>query len=98
MLAWATYRGALAPARLYGDQVRVAFDFYRQELLTRLGVNGDEHWPRLNQFWHRNIPLGTPLLPEPDDRSAVRTLPSVSLSVLVWTLLVVSGLLVVWLR
>ena len=97
-LAWATYRGALAPARLYGDQVRVAFDLYRQELLTRLGVEGDEQWTRLNQFWHRNIPLDTPLLPEPNDRLEVRALPSVSLSVLAWTLLLVSGLLVVWLR
>ncbi|MGM1064552.1 hypothetical protein [Saccharothrix sp. Mg75] len=97
-VAWATYRGALAPARLYGDQVRVAFDLYRNELLTVLGVEGDEQWQRLNQFWYRNIPLDTPLLPEPADRSEVRALPSVSLSVLAWILLVVSGLLVVWLR
>jgi len=97
-LAWATYRGTLAPARIYGEQVRVAFDLYRQELLTRLGMGGDEQWARLNQFWHRNIPLDTPLLPEPNDRLEVRALPSVSLSVLAWTLLVVSGLLVAWLR
>jgi hypothetical protein len=97
-LSWATYRGALAPARLYGDQVRVAFDLYRQELLTRLDVEGDEQWTRLNQFWHRNIPLTTPLLPEDTDRVEVRALPSVSLSVLAWILLVVSGLLVVWFR
>ncbi|RSM73310.1 hypothetical protein DL991_31680 [Amycolatopsis sp. WAC 01375] len=97
-LAWATYRGALAPARLYGDQVRVAFDLYRHELLDRLGMDGDEQWARLNQFWHRNIPLGTPLLPKSDDRPAVKALPSVSLSVLAWFLLIGSGLLVVWLR
>jgi hypothetical protein len=97
-VAWATYRGALAPARLYGEQVRVAFDLYRGELLTCLGLEGDDQWPRLNQFWYRNIPLDTPLLPEPDDRAEVRALPSVSLSVLAWTVLITSGLGVVLLR
>ncbi|WP_394621479.1 hypothetical protein JNUCC0626_20975 [Lentzea sp. JNUCC 0626] len=97
-VAWATYCGALAPARLYGDQVRVAFDLYRTELLDRLGVEGDDQWPRLNQFWHRNIPLDTPLLPENPDRTDVRAFPSVSLSVLAWLVVLASGLLVVWLK
>ncbi|NUT99066.1 MAG: hypothetical protein HOY78_44395 [Saccharothrix sp.] len=97
LVSWATYRGALAPARLYCEQVRVAFDLYRQDLLARLGVEGDDQWPRLNQFWYRNIPVDTPLLPAPDERAEVRALPSVSLSVLAWTLILTSGLLVVWL-
>jgi hypothetical protein len=97
-VAWVAYRGALAPARLYGDQVRVAFDLYRADLLTKLGMEGDEQWPRLNQFWHRNIPLDAPLLHADPDRTDVRALPSVSLSTLAWLVVLASGLLVVWLK
>lgn len=99
--AWLTYRGALAPARLYGEQVRVAFDLYRQELLTHLGAEGAEReqWTRLNQFWYRNIPMDTPLLPEPEDEvPAEPSGPAVPLQLLAWMLIILSGLMVVWLR
>jgi hypothetical protein len=99
--AWLTYRGALAPARLYGDQVRIAFDLYRRELLTHLGVEGDEReqWARLNQFWYRNIPLDTPLLPEPeDDVPEEPSGPAVPLDLLIWASIISTGLLTVWLR
>ncbi len=99
--AWLTYRGALAPARLYGEQVRVTFDLYRRELLTHLGIEGDEReqWARLNQFWYRNIPMDTPLLPGPeDDVPEEPSWPAVPLQLLTWALIILSGLLVVWLR
>ncbi|MEV0225419.1 hypothetical protein [Streptomyces sp. NPDC050704] len=105
--AWLTYRGALAPARLYGEHVRVAFDLYRQELLTHLGIEGDEReqWARLNQFWYRNIPMDTPLLPEPedpedpeDDVPEVPSWPAIPPQLLTWALIISSGLLVGWLR
>jgi hypothetical protein len=100
--AWLTYRGALAPARLYGEHVRVAFDLYRQELLTHLGIEGGderEQWTRLNQFWYRNIPMDTPLLSEPEeDLPEEPPWPAVPLQLPVWALIILSGLLVVWLR
>ncbi|MDI3389518.1 hypothetical protein QIS99_25475 [Streptomyces sp. B-S-A8] len=102
--AWLTYRGALAPARLYGEHVRVAFDLYRQELLTHLGIEGDERdqWARLNHFWYRNIPMETPLLPHPDgpedDVPEEPSWPAFPPQLPTWSLIILSGLLVVWLR
>lgn len=81
--------------------MRVAFDLYRQELLTHLGVEGAEReqWTRLNQFWYRNIPLDTPLLPAPgDDVPEEPSGPAVPLQLLTWTLIILSGLLAVGLR
>lgn len=81
--------------------MRVAFDLYRRELLTHLGVEGAEReqWARLNQFWYRNVPMDTPLLPEPeDDGPEEPSGPAVPPQLLAWTLIILSGLLAVWLR
>lgn len=93
--AWLTYCGALTPARLYADQVRVAFDLYRQDLLVRVGIDIDDHeqWIRLNQFWHRNIPLDTPLDPQPTEAQPEEPSgPPIPLQLIFWTFIISTGL------
>src|SRR6185503_17562420 len=35
-LAWLAYGGALAPAAIFGDHIRAAFDLHRHQLLSSL--------------------------------------------------------------
>ncbi|MBM7775587.1 hypothetical protein JOD54_005791 [Actinokineospora baliensis] len=74
LLAWGSYRSSLAPARLYAGQVKVAFDLYRQALLTHLALPVDDEraqWQRLGQFWHRNIPMTVELVSREEEPVAV---------------------------
>lgn len=64
LIAFMTYRGAVATARTYGQHIRAAFDLYRNLLLkeTRLALPADsreEHvrWESLSQFLFRAVPL-----------------------------------------
>jgi hypothetical protein len=61
-VAWLSYLGALAAAVTYGQLIRTAFDVYRGELLTQLGLTEQPGlWPRLAQLWYRGIPLDADL-------------------------------------
>jgi hypothetical protein len=63
LVGYLSYRSALGAAAVYGHQIRVAFDLYRDALRERLGdqpeSNGDDernYWERLGLFWYRGIP------------------------------------------
>jgi hypothetical protein len=63
VVAFAAYRGAHAPAEIYGDHVRAAFDLHRLELLKAVGAplpatNDEERrtWPDVIRF----LDLGEP--------------------------------------
>ncbi|MFI9115193.1 hypothetical protein [Streptomyces venezuelae] len=75
--AWASYRGALNAAAVYGQHVRVAFDLHRMDLLEALGEErpGDpdaerDRWKRICLFWHRGIPLRHEAPPPENPRAA----------------------------
>jgi hypothetical protein len=62
-LSWLAYRGAVASAMVYGEQLRTAFDLHRNKVLTefRLALPGDrererEVWQTLQQVLYRNAP------------------------------------------
>jgi hypothetical protein len=80
-VAWATYRGAISAAAGYGEQVKVAFDLYRRDLLAQVApagsADGDDEiaqWQQLALRWYRNTPgateLARPVVPSPAVRSA----------------------------
>lgn len=62
-VALLSYLCALGPARIYGEQVKVAFDVYRTELLKHLNreAAGEEEelvmWEALAQQWYRGVPV-----------------------------------------
>ncbi|MCX4986559.1 hypothetical protein [Streptomyces sp. NBC_00572] len=77
LLAWASYRGALSAAVVYGQHVRVAFDLHRLDLLEALGEERRsdpeterERWKRICLFWHRGIPLHHETPPAESPRTA----------------------------
>ncbi|MFF4849750.1 hypothetical protein [Streptomyces sp. NPDC001194] len=77
LLAWASYRGALNAALVYGQHVRVAFDLHRTDLLEALGEERRpgpdaerERWQRLCLFWHRGIPTDHEVPPAESPRTA----------------------------
>lgn len=90
LAAYLTYRSALANAEIYAQQVRVAFDLYRDELRERLGdqpprddVDERDYWQRLCLFWYRGIPRDHATNPEADSwekqpRLRTRVLPTSS--------------------
>jgi hypothetical protein len=60
------YGAATRAAVVYAQQIKVAFDVYRGDLLTHLGVPAPadpeaEHraWQRLAMLWYRNLPEAT---------------------------------------
>lgn len=62
LVAWLAYRGAVAGALLYGEQIKLAFDLYRNQLLTSLKIPlpstpNEERatWETLSQWWYRGI-------------------------------------------
>lgn len=62
-VAWIAYRGALGNAVLYGQQIKAAFDLYRNELLKQMRVplpgniaEERETWKTVNELLYRNIP------------------------------------------
>lgn len=66
LIWWLAVRGAAGPARAYGQQVKVAFDLYRRDLLTQLAPDAAAapgppeeraRWQALARFWHRGVPL-----------------------------------------
>ncbi|WP_031010974.1 hypothetical protein [Streptomyces sp. NRRL F-5727] len=77
LLAWASYRGALNAAVVYGQHVRVAFDLHRGDLLAVLGEErrpGPEaerdQWKRICLFWHRGVPTHHEMAPAEGPRTA----------------------------
>ncbi|MFE5487986.1 hypothetical protein [Streptomyces sp. NPDC056527] len=77
LLAWASYRGALNAALVYGQHVRVAFDLHRIELLEALGEERPpgpdaerERWKRICLFWHRGVPTHHAIPPAEGPRTA----------------------------
>lgn len=62
LVAWLAYRGAVAGALLYGQQIKLAFDLYRNQLLTSLKIpvpatpkEERDTWEALSQWWYRGI-------------------------------------------
>lgn len=90
---WLAVRGAAGPARAYGQQVKVAFDLYRRDLLTQLdaGSDGPARWQALARLWHRGLPLDADastvdtVAPEPPPPGPLSRLPLAG-----WWLLVVA--------
>ena len=63
-LAWLAYRGALASAVVYAQQIKTGFDLYRQELLKQMHLklptnlkNEKEQWEEVRRFLYQNFPL-----------------------------------------
>lgn len=63
-VAWLAYRGALASAVLYAQQIKTGFDLYRQDLLKQMHLklppnleDEKEQWKKVNQFLYQNFPL-----------------------------------------
>ena len=61
LVSWLAYRGALGSAILYAEQIKVAFDLYRNELLKQMRLklpsNLEEEidqWNKLDKFLYRN--------------------------------------------
>jgi hypothetical protein len=62
-VAWFAYEAALGSARLYAQQVKAAFDLYRNELLIQMRLplptnpkEEREQWQAIGQFLYRNLP------------------------------------------
>lgn len=55
LVASAAYAAALAPAAVYGDQIRTAFDLYRRSLLIALGVPPPASIHEERQAWDEVI-------------------------------------------
>lgn len=77
LLAWASYRGALNAALVYGQHVRAAFDLHRADLLEALGEERRpapgaerERWQRICLFWHRGVPAHHEIPPVESARTA----------------------------
>lgn len=73
-VAHLTYRSALSNAVIYGHQVRIAFDLYRDELRQHLGdrpprdeADERDYWLRLCLLWYRGIPRDHAVLPAEAD-------------------------------
>ena len=63
LVAWLAYKAALGSARLYAQQIKAAFDLYRNELLIQmrlpLPTNLKEEraqWKEIGQFLYSNLP------------------------------------------
>ncbi|HEY9613122.1 hypothetical protein [Allocoleopsis sp.] len=63
LVAWFAYNAALGSARLYAQQVKAAFDLYRNELLIQMRLplptnlkEEREQWQAIGQFLYRNLP------------------------------------------
>jgi hypothetical protein len=63
LVAWFAYEAALGSARLYAQQVKAAFDLYRNELLIQMRLSlptnpkqEREQWQAIGQFLYRNLP------------------------------------------
>lgn len=79
--AWIAYRGALGNAVLYAQQIKVAFDLYRNELLEKMRVSLPKSpaeematWKALKQFLYHGDPSGVTYtseaaVPAPDSPS-----------------------------
>jgi hypothetical protein len=71
LVAWITYCGAASAALVYTQQLKTAFDLYRGDLLSQLGIApptspDDERkcWRQLAAHWYRGVPASigeTPL-------------------------------------
>jgi hypothetical protein len=78
----AGYRSATRTAVLYGQQIKVAFDVYRGDLLRQLGLPLPSDplaefgcWQRIGLLWYRNLPDAVEELPSPHEVPAGRGLP-----------------------
>ncbi|HKV34899.1 MAG TPA: hypothetical protein VJP89_11270 [Pyrinomonadaceae bacterium] len=65
IVSWIAYRGALGNALLYAQQIKVAFDLYRNELLKQMRVPlpktaAEERatWAAVKQLLYNNLPPG----------------------------------------
>ncbi len=63
-VAWLAYRGALASAVLYAQQIKTGFDLYRHELFKQMHLklphnlkDEKEQWKKVDQFLYQNLPL-----------------------------------------
>ncbi|WP_037858986.1 hypothetical protein [Streptomyces sp. NRRL S-241] len=104
LLAWASYRGALNAALVYGQHLRVAFDLHRVDLLEALGEERRpspdaerERWKRICLFWHRGVPTHHAIPPDESPRTApalteARTGPGISLTQLTVAVAAAAGL------
>lgn len=65
-IAWFAYRGALASAVLYTQQIKTGFDLYRQELFKQMHLKLPDNlkaekkqWKEVDQFLYQNFPLSS---------------------------------------
>ena len=65
VIAWIAYRGAISNAVLYAEQIKVAFDLYRNDLLKQMRVSPPKSpedemktWKALRQFLYHGDPSG----------------------------------------
>ncbi|TYB45524.1 hypothetical protein [Actinomadura chibensis] len=98
-LALAAYACSLAPARIYGQQVKVTFDVHRGLLLKALGhPRPDEPdepvlWRALARYWYRGVPLtatfhAAAAVPEqPPDEDPTLPRPRFALPLTAWAAL-----------
>ncbi|MEU0338594.1 hypothetical protein ABZ092_06320 [Streptomyces bobili] len=77
LLAWASCRGALNAAAVYGQHIRAAFDLHRNDLLEALGERPSpdpeaerERWKRICLFLHRGVPTNHEAPPDEGPRTA----------------------------
>jgi hypothetical protein len=66
LISFVSCRSALAPAAIYGEQIRTAFDLYRHKLLGSVGMplpatleEERRLWPELLRFLERGEPIET---------------------------------------
>ncbi len=104
LLSWASYRGALNAALVYGQHLRAAFDLHRTDLLEALGEERRpspdaerERWMRICLFWHRGVPTDHQIPPDERPRTApapadAQTGSSISLTQLTVAVAAAAGL------
>ena len=63
-IAWLAYRGALASAVLYAQQIKIGFDLYRQQLFKQMRLESPDNlknekvqWKNIYAFLYQNSPL-----------------------------------------
>ena len=97
LAARSAYRGAVVVSMGYVEQVKVAFDLFRNELLKHLGgvVRPDDdeaaRWQALVAHWYRNVPGAVEAHEPPTPPAATRS--PVSLGTWLFLLSIVVGAL-----
>jgi hypothetical protein len=75
LVSWLGYRGAIGNAILYAEQIKVAYDLYRNDLLKQMRLelpnNPEEEqkqWDKLDKFFYRNDPTAIQSYTDPTQK------------------------------